>query len=98
MMYIENEKTFVCVLFCAIQMPLYVLRKEEQLEEIIRERRLNILVFTVCWSLGSKMIYPTIFDLSSDSNLSSIHFYRIDIDEKNVEWTEHLNIVRRFST
>ncbi len=82
-------------LFCAIQMPFYILTKEHEFDEIILERRLNVFVFTVCWSLGSKMIFPTIFDLSSNQNLTHINFYRIDIDENNRELAERLNIVRR---
>jgi hypothetical protein len=70
-------------------MPLYILTKEYEFDEIIREKRLNIIVFTVCWSLGSKMIFPTIFDLLSNQNLSDINFYRID----NLELTQRLNIV-----
>ncbi len=83
-------------LFCAIQMPFYILTKEHEFDEIILERRLNVFVFTVCWSLGSKMIFPTIFDLSSNQNLTHMNFYRIDIDENNRELAERLNIVRRF--
>ncbi len=78
-------------------MPLYVLKKEHEFDEIILERRLNIIVFTVCWSLGSKMIFPTIFNLSSNQNLIHINFYRIDLDENNLELTQRLNIVRLFS-
>jgi hypothetical protein len=74
-------------------MPLYVLKNEHEFDEIILERRLNIIVFTVCWSLGSKMIFPTIFDLSSNENLTHINFYRIDLDENNLELTQRLNIV-----
>jgi len=76
-------------------MPLYVLSKEHHFDEIILERRLNIIEFTVCWSLGSKMIFPTIFDLSTDQNLAHVNFYRIDTDENNLELTQRLNIVRR---
>ncbi len=68
--------------------PLYLLEKEDKFDQIILERRLNIMVFSVCWSLGSKMISPTIFDLSSNEDLTHVHFYRIDIDETN-----RLNIV-----
>jgi len=78
-------------------MPLYVLKKEHEFDEIILERRLNIIVFTVCWSLGSKMIFPTIFNLSSNQNLIHINFYRIDLDENNLELIQRLNIVRLFS-
>lgn len=75
-------------------MPLYFLRKnEQQFEEILLERRLNVFIFTVCWSLGAKIIHPIIFDLSSDVKLSQIHFYRIDLDENNETFIEHLNIV-----
>jgi len=76
-------------------MPLYVLSKEHHFDEIILERRLNIIAFTVCWSLGSKMIFPTIFDLSTDQNLTHVNFYRIDTDENNLELTQRLNIVSR---
>lgn len=75
-------------------MPLYLLGKEDDLEEILLERRLNILVFAVCWSLGSKMIHPTIFDLSTDPHFPQVHFYRIDLDETNQNLAQHLNIVR----
>ncbi len=88
-------------------MPLYVLSKEHHFDEIILERRLNIIAFTVCWSLGSKMIFPTIFDLSTDQNLTHVNFYRIDTDENNLELngvdleqfihkTHHLAIVKKF--
>ena len=83
---------------CAIEMPLHLLRKEEQFEEIILERRLNVFVFTVCWSLGSKMIHPTIVDLASHLDLAQIHFYRIDLDESNRNFSEHLNIVGEISS
>ncbi|CAF3983133.1 unnamed protein product [Rotaria sp. Silwood1] len=76
-------------------MPLYILSKEHELHEIILERRLNIIVFTVCWSLGSKMILSTIFDLSYEKNLTHTNFYRIDIDENNLEFMQRLNIVSR---
>jgi hypothetical protein len=76
--------------------PLYLLEKEDEFDQIIFERRLNVIVFTVCWSLGSKMISPTIFDLSSKENLTHVHFYRIDIDENNLEFANRLNIVNRF--
>jgi hypothetical protein len=55
--------------------------------------RMNVIVFTVCWSLGSKMILPTIFDLSYDQNLTHVNFYRIDIDENHLGLTQRLNIV-----
>ncbi|CAF0859384.1 unnamed protein product [Rotaria sordida] len=74
-------------------MPLYILSKEHELNEIILERRLNIIVFTVCWSLGSKIILSTIFDLSYEKNLTHINFYRIDINENNLELIQHLNII-----
>ncbi|CAF3366531.1 unnamed protein product [Rotaria sp. Silwood1] len=74
-------------------MPLYILSKEHELHEIILERRLNIIVFTVCWSLGSKMILSTIFDLSYEKNLTHTNFYRIDIDENNLEFMQRLNIM-----
>ncbi|CAF0836101.1 unnamed protein product [Adineta steineri] len=73
-------------------MSLYIISNEQQFNEIILERRLNIIVFTVCWSLGSKMICSNVFDLSSDQNLTHIHFYRIDIDENNIELSQRLNI------
>jgi len=75
--------------------PLYLLEKEDKFDQIILERRLNIMVFSVCWSLGSKMISPTIFDLSTDQNLTHVNFYRIDTDENNLELTQRLNIVSR---
>ncbi|CAF2396667.1 unnamed protein product [Rotaria sp. Silwood2] len=76
-------------------MPLYILSKEHELNEIIFEQRLNIIVFTVCWSLGSKIILSTIFDLSYEKNLTHINFYRIDIDENNLELIQRLKIVSR---
>ncbi|CAF4437946.1 unnamed protein product [Rotaria sp. Silwood2] len=74
-------------------MPLYILSKEHELNEIIFEQRLNIIVFTVCWSLGSKIILSTIFDLSYEKNLTHINFYRIDIDENNLELIQRLKII-----
>jgi len=77
-------------------MPLYILTKEHEFNEIILEKRLNIIVFTVCWSLGSKMIFSTIFNLSLNQNLTNINFYRIDLNENNLELIQRLNIVRQF--
>ena len=74
-------------------MPLYILSKEYKFDEIILERRLNVIVFNVCWSLGSKMIFPTIFDLSLNQNLIHMNFYWINIDENNQELIQRLNIV-----
>jgi hypothetical protein len=54
----------------------------------------NIIVFTVCWSLGSKMILPMIFDLSYDQNLTHVNFYRVDIEENHLGLSQRLNIVR----
>lgn len=74
-------------------MPLHILSHEREFNEIILERRLNIVVFTVCWSLGSKMILPTICDLAYEKSLSHVNFYRVDIDEDNQEFIQRLNIV-----
>jgi hypothetical protein len=76
-------------------MPLYILTKEHEFNEIILEKRLNIIVFTVCWSLGSKMIFSTIFNLFLNQNLTDINFYRIDLNENNLELIQRLNIVRQ---
>lgn len=75
-------------------MPLCILSKEYEYDEVILERRLNIIIFTTCWSLGSKIILSTIFNLSSEKALSHVNFYRIDINETNFELTQRLNIVR----
>ncbi|CAF4744988.1 unnamed protein product, partial [Rotaria magnacalcarata] len=73
-------------------MPLFILSKEHDFNEIILERRLNTILFTVCWSLGSKIILPTIIDLAYEKNLAHVNFYRIDIDENNIELAQRLNI------
>ena len=74
-------------------MPLYILSKEYEFDEIMLQRRLNIFIFTLCWSLGSKIILSTIVDLIYDRNLNHINIYRIDIDENNLELVQRLNIV-----
>lgn len=74
-------------------MPLYILKNEDEFNEIIFEQRLNVMIFTVCWSFGSKMILPTIFNLSLNQDLNSINFYRMDLDENNLEFIQRLDIV-----
>ncbi|CAF1562206.1 unnamed protein product, partial [Adineta ricciae] len=74
------------------EMPLYLFSKEHQFDQIIYERRLNVLVFTVCWSLGSKMILPTIYDLSREQHLVHVNVYRVDLDEHTNQSTQYLNI------
>ena len=75
-------------------MPLHVLSNVDQLDGIILERRLNVIVFTVCWSLGSKMILPTLFDQVADQNLVHVHFYRLDLSDEDRPLAQRLNIVR----
>lgn len=75
------------------QMPLYTLSKQRDFDQVVFERRLNALAFTVCWSLGSKMILPSIYDLSHEPNLTHVNFHRIDVDEMELDLAQRLNIV-----
>ena len=74
-------------------MPLYVLSDENELNEVILERRLNVIVFTVCWSLGSKMMLATLFDLSDDPVYLQMNFYRMDLTDQPSTLAQRLNIV-----
>ena len=75
-------------------MPLRVLSSVDELDGIILERRLTVIAFTVCWSLGSKMILPTLFEQAADPNLLHVHFYRHDLNGDDRPFAQRFNIVR----
>jgi hypothetical protein len=74
-------------------MPLYTLTNEHEYTEIIVEQRVNLIVFTVDWSLGSKMMLAKLFDLSYEKKFIHTNIYRIDLNDRNSDLAQHLNIV-----
>lgn len=82
-----------CAIDIRLKMPLYVLSDDNELNEVILERRLNVIVFTVCWSLGSKMMLATLFDLSDDPVYLQMNFYRMDLTNQPSTVAQRLNIV-----
>ena len=74
-------------------MPLYVLSNKQDFDNIIAEKRLNLVVFTRCWSYESKLCLAQLFDLSNDPQFAHLKFCRIDLNDHHQNLADQLNIV-----